>query len=135
MEHFCSAVALAFGEAQPGDTYTCGVRIECELHIILGHDSARVGAAWRYNRRAVTASITPHWRRRRLCGDTRSSPPSTQPRRGCRPCKKVVIQCHRRWQTMHNRGWSVSVTCGSRVHQICSASKMSNIIVPLRGTY
>ena len=36
---------------------------------------------------------------------------------------------------MHNRGWSVSVTCGSRVHQICSASKMSNIIVPLRGTY
>ena len=58
MEHFCSAVALAFGEAQPGDTYTCGVRIECELHIILGHDSARVGAAWRYNRGAVTAS--PH---------------------------------------------------------------------------
>ena len=53
MEHFCSAVALAFGEAQPGDTYTCGVRIECELHIILGHDSARVGAAWRYNRSAV----------------------------------------------------------------------------------
>ena len=47
MEHFCSAVALAFGEAQPGDTYTCGVRIECDLHIILGHDSARVGAAWR----------------------------------------------------------------------------------------
>ena len=36
---------------------------------------------------------------------------------------------------MLNRGWSVSVTCGSRVLHICSASKMSNIIVPLRGTY
>ena len=43
--------------------------------------------------------------------------------------------CHRRWQTMLNRGWSVSVTCGSRMLHICSASKMSNIIVPLRGTY
>ena len=43
--------------------------------------------------------------------------------------------CHRRWQTMLNRGWSVSVTCGSQMHHICSASKMSNIIVPLRGTY
>ena len=31
----------------------------------------------RYNCGAVTTSITPHWRRRRLCGDTRISPPST----------------------------------------------------------
>ena len=43
--------------------------------------------------------------------------------------------CHQRWQTMLNRGWSASVTCGSRMLYICSASKMSNIIVPLRGTY
>ena len=77
MEHFCSAVALAFGEAQPGDTYTCGVRIECELHIILGHDSARVGAAWRYNRGAVTASITPHWRRQPTMWGHANTPPST----------------------------------------------------------
>ncbi len=27
------------------------------------------------NRGAVTTSITPHWRRRRLCGDTWTSPP------------------------------------------------------------
>ena len=36
---------------------------------------------------------------------------------------------------MLNRGWSDSATCGSRMHHIFSASKMSNIIVPLRGTY
>ena len=40
MEHFCSAVALAFGEAQPGDTYTCGVRIECEFALCAGSATA-----------------------------------------------------------------------------------------------
>lgn len=40
MEHFCSAVALAFGEAQPGDTYTCGVSIECEFALGAGSATA-----------------------------------------------------------------------------------------------
>ena len=93
----------------------------------------------RYNRGAVTTSITPHWRRRRLCGDTRISPPSTTAARLQTPPNVLWftwrVMCHQRWQTMLNRGWSASVTCGSRMLYICSASKMSNIIVPLRGTY
>ena len=93
----------------------------------------------RYNRGAVTTSITPHWRRRRLCGDTRISPPSTTAARLQTPPNGLWftwrVMCHQRWQTMLNRGWSASVTCGSRMLYICSASKMSNIIVPLRGTY
>ena len=28
------------------------------------------------------------------------------------PPRRAAI-CHQRWQTMHNRGWSVSVTCGN----------------------
>ena len=28
------------------------------------------------------------------------------------PAHLVMIQCHQRWQTMLNRGWSASVTCG-----------------------
>ena len=42
--------------------------------------------------------------------------------------------CHRRWQTMHNRWWSDSATCGERIPHYHSASKMSNNVVPLRGT-
>ena len=30
-----------FGEAQPGDTYTCGVRIECEFALCAGSATAR----------------------------------------------------------------------------------------------
>ena len=91
------------------------------------------------NRGAVTTSITPYWRRRRLCGDTRTSPHRYNRGAVADPTAWLMIHmwviCHRRWQTMLNRGWSVSVTCGSQMHHICSASKMSNIIVPLRGTY
>ena len=38
MEQRYSVVALSFSEAQPGDTYTCGVSIECEY--ALGDGSA-----------------------------------------------------------------------------------------------
>lgn len=38
MEQRYPVVALAFSEAQPGDTYTCGVSIECEF--ALGDGSA-----------------------------------------------------------------------------------------------
>ena len=91
------------------------------------------------NRGAVTTSITPYWRRRRLCGDTRTSPHRYNRGAVADPAAQLTIymadDMPSRWQTMLNRGWSVSVTCGSQMHHICSASKMSNIIVPLRGTY
>ena len=35
---------------------------------------------------------------------------------------------------MHNRWWSDSATCGERMPHYHSASKMSNNVVPLRGT-
>ena len=53
---------------------------------------------------------------------------------GIRPATAARM-CHRRWQTMHNRWWSDSATCGERKPHYHSASKMSNNVVPLRGTY
>ena len=40
----------------------------------------------------------------------------------------------RRCLTMLNRWWSDSATCGERIPHYHSASKMSNNVVPLRGT-
>ena len=43
------------------------------------------------NRGAVTVSVTPHWRRRRLCGDAIRTLVPTQPRRGCRPSRHAIV--------------------------------------------
>ena len=88
------------------------------------------------NRGAVTTSITPYWRRRRLCGDTRTSPHRYNRGAVADPAAQLTIymadDMPSRWQTMLNRGWSVSVTCGSQMHHICSASKMSNYCCPVK---
>ena len=54
---------------------------------------------------------------------------------GCMAIRPATAtRSHRRWQTMHNRWWSDSATCGERIPHYHSASKMSNNVVPLRGT-
>ncbi len=40
MEQRYSVVALSFSEAQLGDTYTCGVSIECEFALGAGSATA-----------------------------------------------------------------------------------------------
>ena len=48
--------------------------------------------------------------------------------------RKGQYNKRRRCLTMLNRWWSDSATCGERIPHYHSASKMSNNVVPLRGT-
>ena len=48
--------------------------------------------------------------------------------------RKGQYNKRRRCLTMLNRWWNDSATCGERIPHYHSASKMSNNVVPLRGT-
>ena len=84
------------------------------------------------NRRAVTASITPYWRRRRLCGDLKAPKKTSTAARLQTQLLCVIRVFLRRCLTMLNR-WQAhrAQPAESVLPEIC-ASKWHNIVRHLR---